>query len=93
MVLHIWGFVTVEARENNYDNLDKIVADVSKEEEEISKFRLTIAMGDNAGKPRITAMQKGKAGTINTEDMETILKLAESKWTEMFPKVKEHVFG
>jgi exosome complex component RRP42 len=72
---------------------DKIVADVSKEEEEISKFRLTIAMGDNAGKPRITAMQKGKAGTINTEDMETILKLAESKWTEMFPKVKEHVFG
>jgi len=72
---------------------DKIVADVSKEEEAISKFRLTIAMGDNAGKPRITAMQKGKAGTINTEDMETILKLAESKWTEMFPKVKEHVFG
>ena len=72
---------------------DKIVADVSKEEEEISKFRLTIAMGDNAGKLRINAMQKGKAGTINTEDMETILKLAESKWTEMFPKVKEHVFG
>jgi hypothetical protein len=28
LVLHIWGFVTVEARENNYDNLDKLVADV-----------------------------------------------------------------
>jgi len=70
-----------------------IVADVGKEEEEISKFRLTIAMGDNKGKPRITAMQKGKAGTISNEDMETILKLAESKWAEMFPKVKEYVFG
>jgi len=25
--------------------------------------------------------------------METILKLAESKWSEMFPKVREYVFG
>ena len=90
-----------------------IVADVGKEEEEISKFRLTIAMGGTpldtpldkgqtgranrtgqvSGKPRITAMQKGKAGTISDKDMETILKLAESKWSEMFPKVKEYVFG
>jgi len=70
-----------------------IIADVSKEEEVISKFRLTVAMGDNDGKPRITAMQKGKAGTISTEDMETILNLAESKWAKMFPKVKEYVFG
>lgn len=70
-----------------------IVADVNKEEEAISKFRLTIALGDNNGKPRITAMQKGKSGSINGEDMENILKLAESKWTEMFPKIKEHVFG
>lgn len=72
---------------------DKIVADVSKDEEAISKFRLTIAIGDNNGEARITAMQKGKAGTISSEDMESILKLAESKWTEMFPKVKEYVFG
>jgi exosome complex component RRP42 len=72
---------------------ETIVADVSSEEEVISKFRLTIAVGDNEGQPRITAMQKGKAGTINDSDMETILKLAESKWTEMFPKVKEHCFG
>tara|TARA_Y100000034_G_C6543045_1_gene234335 strand:- start:271 stop:510 length:240 start_codon:yes stop_codon:yes gene_type:complete len=72
---------------------DAIVADVSKEEEQVSKFRLTIAMGDNKGKARITAMQKGKAGTINSEDMETILKLAEDKWTELFPKVKEYTFG
>lgn len=68
-----------------------IVADVNKEEEEISKFRLTIAIGDNEGKPRITAMQKGKAGTINSADMENILKLAEDKWSELFTKVKGYV--
>ena len=70
----------------------KIVADVGKDEEAVSEFRLTIAIGDNNGEPRITAMQKGKAGTINDEDMESILKLAEDKWTELFPKVKEYVF-
>ena len=69
-----------------------IVADVDKEEEAVSKFRLTIAVGDNKGEPRITAMQKGKAGTINSEDMEIILKLAEDKWKELFPKIKEYVF-
>ena len=36
-----------------------IVADVDKEEEAVSKFRLTIAVGHNKGEPRITAMQKG----------------------------------
>jgi len=30
LVLHIWGFVTVESRLNDYDNLDKLVADVEK---------------------------------------------------------------
>lgn len=72
---------------------DVIVADPSFEEEEISKFRWTIAMGDNNGEARITAMQKGKAGTISSSDMENILKLAEDKWTELFPKVREHVFA
>ena len=67
--------------------------DVSKEEEFVSKFRLSIAIGDNDGAPRITAMQKGKAGTITSDDMQTILKLAEDKWTELFPKVKEWAFG
>ena len=70
-----------------------IVADVNKEEEHVSSFRLSIAVGDNNGEPRITAMQKGKAGTISSEDMQTILKLVEDKWTELFPKVKEYVFG
>lgn len=70
-----------------------IISDVSKEEEAVSKFRLSIAMGDNNGEPRITAMQKGKEGTITADDMESILKLAEDKWSELFPKVKEYVFG
>ena len=72
---------------------DKMIMDVGKEEEAVSKFRLTVAVGDNKGEPRITAMQKGKAGTIGSEDMETILKMVESKWTEMFPTIRKHVFG
>jgi len=70
-----------------------IVVDVDKDEEVISDYRLSIAVGDNEGKPRITAMQKGKAGVITSEDMQTILKLVEDKWSEMFPKIKEYVFG
>ena len=30
LAIHIWGYVTVEARLNDYDNLDKLVADVEK---------------------------------------------------------------
>lgn len=70
-----------------------IVSDVSKEEEAISKYRVSIAVADNGGKARITAMQKGKEGAISTEDMENILKAVEDKWKELFPKVKEYVFG
>lgn len=72
---------------------ETIVADVSKEEEAISKFRVSIAIGDNEGKPRITAMQKGKAGTINATDMQNVLKAAEEKWSELFPKIKEYAFN
>ena len=72
---------------------DSIIADVSKEEEAVSDYRLSIAVGDNKGEPRITAMQKGKAGAISDKDMETILNLVSSKWAEMFPKVRKYVFG
>ena len=72
---------------------DTIVADVTEEEESISDFRLTIAMGDNNGVPRITAMQKGGDGVITDEDMENILNLASDTWKELFPVVKKHVFG
>ena len=71
-----------------------IVVDVDKDEEAVSSYRISIAVGeDEKGKARITAGQKGKAGTISAEDMQTILKLVEDKWTELFPKVKEYAFG
>lgn len=70
-----------------------IVSDVSKEEEAISKYRVSIAVADNNGVPRITAMQKGKEGVITSKDMQNILKAVEDKWKELFPKVKEYVFG
>lgn len=72
---------------------DSIILDVNEEEELISDYRLSIAVGDNQGNPRITAMQKGKAGSINEEDMETILNTISSKWKEMFPLVRKYVFG
>ena len=72
---------------------EKIVADVSKEEESISSYRISIAMGEAKESPRITAMQKGKEGAISQEDMENILNTAELKLKEMFPRVKEEVFG
>lgn len=70
-----------------------IVADVSADEEAVSDYRLSIAVGDNNGKARITAMQKGKAGAITADEMQTILKLVEDTFTKLFPKVREYVFG
>ena len=72
---------------------DKIVADPTVEEEKASDYRLTIAVADNKGEPSITAMQKGKEGAISDSDMDSILKLVEVKFKEMFPTVKEYVFG
>jgi exosome complex component RRP42 len=72
---------------------DEIVVDPSYEEELISESRLSIAMGDNDGEPRITAMQKGKEGALTSEDMEKILNLVEVKFKDTFPLVKEHVWG
>jgi exosome complex component RRP42 len=69
------------------------VFDVSSEEEVVSNCRLSIAVGEFDGQLRITAMQKGKEGIISSADMESILKLVEDKWKEMFPKIKEMVFG
>lgn len=72
---------------------DQLVADASREEELISDYRLSIAVADNKGKARITAMQKGKEGTISESDMENILKMVEDKFKDMFPKISKHVWG
>ncbi len=72
---------------------DKILIDPTKEEEDIADYRLSIAFGDNNGEARITALQKGKAGVINTEDLNSILKTVEDKYKTMFPTVKKLVWN
>jgi len=72
---------------------DSLLLDVNKEEEAISDYRLSIALGDNKGSPRITAMQKGKEGPISSKDMENILNLVSDKWSSLFPEIRKHVFG
>jgi len=71
---------------------DTILIDPSKEEEAISEYRLSIAIADNNGEPRITAMQKGKEGAINEKDMTRILEIVKEQHKETFPKVKELVW-
>jgi len=71
---------------------NSIVADVNSEEEQISDYRLSIAIGDHKGNPRITAIQKGRSGTISDNDMQNILSLVEKKYKEVFPEVKKYVF-
>ena len=70
-----------------------IILDVNEEEESISDCRLSIAIGEQAGKFRITALQKGKEGVLTDADIEKILNMIEEKSKEMFPKIKEFVFG
>mgnify|MGYP006297460089 CR=1 FL=1 len=72
---------------------DHIVVDPSYEEEEVSDYRISIAIADNKGEPRITSIQKGKEGAIREEDIENILNIAVDKWKEMFPTVKKYVWG
>lgn len=71
---------------------DAFVLDASREEEEISDFRLGMALADNKGEPRITAMQKGKEGGISGEDMEKILKIIEDNFKELNKKVTKLVW-
>ena len=70
-----------------------IILDAGEEEETVSDYRLSMALGEHKGKPRITAMQKGKAGAITEVEMEKILSLAKDKFKELFPKIKKYVFG
>lgn len=72
---------------------NSIIMDAGSEEEAISDYRLSIAIGEHKGKPRITAMQKGKSGAITAEEMEKILNLAKDSHKELFPKIKKYVFG
>ena len=72
---------------------DSFVLDPTREEEEIAEYRLGMALADNDGQPRITAMQKGKEGGISSEDMEKILKLVEDKFKELHKKISKLVWN
>jgi exosome complex component RRP42 len=72
---------------------DKIVLDPSKDEEESADYRLSIAIADNDGEARITAMQKGLEGGITSEEMESILKLVEEQYKVMFPKLSKIIWS
>jgi len=72
---------------------DSLIIDPSKEEEETADYRVGIALADNDGKPRITAMQKGKDGFINQADMEKILNLVESELPALDKKIKKLVWN
>ncbi len=72
---------------------DQFVLDPSLQEEDVSDYRLSIALADNEGEPRITAMQKGKSGAISEEDMEKILNLIESNFKELNKKVVKLVWS
>ncbi|MEI7718226.1 MAG: RNA-binding protein [archaeon] len=72
---------------------DQFVLDPSLQEEEASDYRLGIALADNKGEPRITAMQKGKEGGISEIDMEKILNLVESNFKELNKKIVKLVWS
>jgi hypothetical protein len=59
----------------------------------ISDYRLGLALADNKGEPRITAMQKGKKGAISEDDMEKILNLVESNFKELNKRVTKIVWN
>ena len=71
---------------------EAILIDPTREEEAIADYRLTIAIADNKGEARITAMQKGKEGTIAPEEVEKILGLVEEQYKKLYPKVAEIVW-
>ncbi|MBP7708216.1 exosome complex protein Rrp42 [Candidatus Pacearchaeota archaeon] len=69
------------------------IVDPTREEEIVSDYRLSMAIGDNGGEPRITAMQKGKAGGMSEADMESILKLVEDQFSGIHKTFSKLVWG
>jgi exosome complex component RRP42 len=72
---------------------DSFIIDPIKEEEESSNLRISIAVADNKSKMRITSIQKGKEEPISEKEIENILKILESKFKEIMPKVCKYVWG
>ncbi len=72
---------------------DTIIADPSREEEEISDARMSIAISDNDGEIRITSVQKGKDIPLSTDEMEKIFSMIEDKSKELVPALLKYVWG
>lgn len=71
---------------------NSLLLNPTREEEEVSEYRLSLALADNDGEPRITAMQKGKEGAISEADMEAILTLVEAKFGELFKQFSKLIW-
>lgn len=71
---------------------DQFLIDPTKDEEEIAEYRLAVAIADNKGEPRITAMQKGKEGAISIEDVDKILGLINEQHGLLYKKISEIVW-
>ncbi len=72
---------------------DNFIIDPTSEEELASDFRISIAVGSDKGKPRITAIQKGESVALSQEDFEKVLELVEKNFKAMFPKIEKYVWG
>jgi exosome complex component RRP42 len=71
---------------------ETIIVDPSREEEEIADYRISLAVADDNGEPKITSIQKGKEVAISTEEMNKILQVLEERWRELFPQVLKHAW-
>jgi exosome complex component RRP42 len=71
---------------------NQVIVDPSFEEELISDYRLSIAIADNKGNPRITAMQKGKEEAITTEEMNKILEIVSEIHSKTLPGILDIIW-
>jgi exosome complex component RRP42 len=66
---------------------DSLLVDPTREEEDLSKTRLTIGISDG----RISSMQKGDSGTLTAEEIDKAVEMAEDAWKELFKKLEKQV--
>lgn len=71
---------------------DQFVLDPTRDEEQLASYRLAIAIGDNKGEARITAMQKGKEGAITQEEIEEVLNLVDEEYKKLYPEIEKLVW-
>ncbi len=66
---------------------DSLIVDPTREEEDLSKTRLTIGISDG----RISSMQKGDAGTLTMEEIEKAVEMADKSWKELFKNLEKQI--